>query len=631
MNNVSLMVDQRGFGEVLRKTFQNSATEIISEILQNSQRAGATEIRFDTSAETGSVVVIDNGSGILPLEAADADLASVGLDLELQAWAKLLRAMDSHYRDPQVAPNQTPLGVGILSIIAASDVAKVVFRSNGKRAEIDTAAFWGNNDYWETWLKRLEDDPDSAGASGFIIEISATERFVRSFEERLGDDEKSVAIGYQGILAVFLNDAATNTALPAKYSHPDKVLFKTVYTDEEGLQHPLTVYRPVRDSFYHPTPNKIGNTVFWYGQKIGAEDLKELFGKFKFMLEVRHGKPVTPVAPTRRCLITDHKVTRIKEFIENEVFEFVKNPDNREKIDYVLFDTIFKANREKARREIDLVAVAPAFEALPEHCGSIGEFASLRYVPSSGPAGMKFMTYAEIAAQNVEIVKDDVFYLDTNTDDASEEPLCWQSADYGVASFLPTFGREFYHLVIGDAERLPVKQIWWKPGLTPHPEAEMFREKGTAALTIRKHRDDESELAEPPADDSFVPVVNTAFVFHSSDTYEFGENSEAVIGVADLETKTVVKWLETYAWALFDYDEEEDGDNQYRESVLADTVSSDYSISDLISRANREVGNVLPKGKFSPPRSIDFVGGNKMQIHLADGKLCELRIYDPTV
>ena len=167
----------------------------------------------------------------------------------------------------------------------------------------------------------------------------------------------------------------------------------------------------------------------------------------------------------------------------------------------------------------------------------------------------------------------------------------------------------------------------------------MFREKGTAALILRKHRDDDDELAEPPAaDDLFVPVVKTAFCFHSSDTYEFGENSQPVIGVADLETKTVVNWLETYAWALFDYDEQEDGDDQYRESVkyfieslLADTVTSDYSIRDLISRANREVGNTLPKGKISPPRTIDFVGENKIHVHLADGKLCKLRIYDPSV
>jgi hypothetical protein len=163
-------------------------------------------------------------------------------------------------------------------------------------------------------------------------------------------------------------------------------------------------------------------------------------------------------------------------------------------------------------------------------------------------------------------------------------------------------------------------------------------ESEAAALTVRKHRDDESEIADPPADDLFIPVLNTAYCFHYSDTYSFGECSEPLIGVTDLETQTIVKWLETYAWTLFDYDESENGEDQFRGSVrdfitslLADTISADYSIDELIRRANQEVGNSASNGKFSPPRTIDFVAGDKIHIHLADGKLCKLRIYNPSV
>jgi hypothetical protein len=71
------------------------------------------------------------------------------------------------------------------------------------------------------------------------------------------------------------------------------------------------------------------STILWYGQLI---ILRGLANCFEFHLEVKSGRPVNPLSPSRAGIIQDAAYNELIAFIKAEIFNFVFDPSNRRKI-----------------------------------------------------------------------------------------------------------------------------------------------------------------------------------------------------------------------------------------------------------------------------------------------------------
>jgi hypothetical protein len=94
----------------IRRLFNNSIAEVLSELFQNSQRACASAVQIETWAN--GFCYSDNGHGLA----------------DLQAFHTLVRLADSHFDNPTIA-DQAPMGLGIHALLALTDVASVTFHS----------------------------------------------------------------------------------------------------------------------------------------------------------------------------------------------------------------------------------------------------------------------------------------------------------------------------------------------------------------------------------------------------------------------------------------------------------------------------------------------------------------------
>ncbi len=81
---MSLIVNEKRLPATVKRLFKNSVSEIVGELLQNSQRAGASEILFYLDREANTIIVRDDGSGISP---------------DAESWSRILRMADSFYSD----------------------------------------------------------------------------------------------------------------------------------------------------------------------------------------------------------------------------------------------------------------------------------------------------------------------------------------------------------------------------------------------------------------------------------------------------------------------------------------------------------------------------------------------------
>ena len=65
---MSLIVNEKRLPATVKRLFKNSISEIVGELLQNSQRAGASEIHFHLDGEANAITIRDDGPGVAPRE-----------------------------------------------------------------------------------------------------------------------------------------------------------------------------------------------------------------------------------------------------------------------------------------------------------------------------------------------------------------------------------------------------------------------------------------------------------------------------------------------------------------------------------------------------------------------------------
>lgn len=158
---VSLKVNEKNLVRHLRLAFANKET-VLSELMQNARRAGASYVSIAFDKEQRMLVVEDDGCGL-----ADPQVI---LSIAESGW------------DNEIMESETPYGIGFLSAIFAAKHIRI--ESQGRRIEFDTESVLNfdsipvtesaRNNGMKIYLTGIEFDPESAVkkfAMGFPIGV----------------------------------------------------------------------------------------------------------------------------------------------------------------------------------------------------------------------------------------------------------------------------------------------------------------------------------------------------------------------------------------------------------------------------------------------------------------------------
>lgn len=408
---LSAMVNQERVRSSIKRIFRNSVKEVLGELFQNSQRAGARLITITTSAK--SFTIADDGTGLDGINGFHA----------------LLKIAESHYEAEEVESDQKPMGLGINSLISFSGVSRITFSSGRLELEIDTSRWFEDERYYTTWFRRLKSLKEPV--RGLKITVECSEKMVKEVREALKAQDRhphaSPAQGYEGILEIELDGRPVETRLPrwAKIT--------TVLVDTNYLGSRLQIGFTDDDSSTYKC-----STVCWYGQLIPFD----FSTAFRVHLSVRHGHPVQPRSPAREGLIENESYEQLISFAKNALFEYLFAPENRSRIHPSWVAAYYKLDMERAVRE------APYYIASPRN--SIGNPDSYEDIDTKGDPAI----FAYSDEEQPLLLQGSVILL---IGDEEEE------VDNGISSFIPQIGPA-YALEYGDSRRLSIGRLYWRPG-----------------------------------------------------------------------------------------------------------------------------------------------------------------------
>lgn len=316
----------------IRRLFTGGVGEILAELLQNSQRAGARHAHVSTG--DGVFTFSDDGHGI------------DGLD----GFHALLRLAESGFENPDVA-EQDPMGLGFSALLCHEAVSSVRLESSGLAVEIDPARWWTDADYYSSWADRVTTARYGPGA-GLRVTAVTTKEFLDTVRRVLA----SSAAGYEGVLEVTLDGEAVDTALPFSLRH-----FAPVYAGE---------YEGCRVSVEEGS----NSAIVWYGQLIS---IKEAFPGFSVVMHVGSGRPVNPMSPSRRGIIRDDRWNAFVAWVKDRVFEVLCDDHRREGLTPRFVKACHKLDRARAHRESP-VYVAAAYATATGWYDSVEEVSCTR-------------------------------------------------------------------------------------------------------------------------------------------------------------------------------------------------------------------------------------------------------------
>jgi hypothetical protein len=421
-------------------------------------------------------------------------------------------------------------------------IATVTFTSNLLSLAIEAARWWKDEPYAVGWRERLT--PISFPAPGMSISVTCSKEMTEKLIKALTDSHatRSAAQGYYDLLDITLNDVAVNTKVP-NAGLPQVPLIETAY------QNNLLVIG-LHDKNGYSTAT--GLWVNWFGQMIQVN----WHSHFSAYLEVRRGRPVNPMAPSRRGVIHDQALEDLLDFVRDALAEyFTTTPAS----------------------EINALVLKSFYRDYPEQARSLPIFVAARrqpYEPGNNSSEMARSFEAEVfhyehppllLADEVQFVQDDgkVF-----------------SESCGLHTFLELTGAA-YEILAADESRLQIQRLWWKPGAQiPLPDgcSLIFYETGQWGF---------GDEGEPPAE---WREVGNQVVFTLNDTSNWDvESVDFTVGGADPQ-----EFYRADAWAGFDpnnddgrsYDEmsESYGESCEREirKVIGNAIPRNFSWDDLI-------------------------------------------------
>lgn len=634
--NTSFIVNEKRLPATVKRLFRGTVYEIVGELLQNAQRAGAKEIRFFLDRDVRTITIRDNGSGVAS---------------DIESWAKILRMADSFYKDESVESNQNPMGLGLLSLFALESVESVRLSSLSKTVLIETSKLWEAENYWGTWTELIEDAPRFVDGFEIVIKTSEPEtlashgHLAHKFEYALttaGDHGRWAAPrGCQGFLKVFLDGREVDASIPKQFTPSGENL--VIETSYQGNR--LKIGQSFHDFAEY-------GYVVWYGQIIKTDS------SIPFLLEVVSGSPVTPLAPTRNSLVKDQKLEDLKRFVEDTVFNALGGDVNlslRMKPQFI--KKLHRAFPARAKNELPVCVVR---EITAPVDGAINCYANFYDLGAE-----KVLSYSEIEKDKIEIFQSSVacsadeethnFYRfgfnnhlspsgNQENNSFSGESNEWLEIGEGLASFAGVLGGTTRQFVVGNTAKFPLKKIYWKTGTVIE---KFFVAAGEFAVV---------PVESDPQENDFRPVTEQVFVFEYTGNFDIEEVDGLRVGIPAERTSDftdeAILWLASYAKACYspsddyDYDsQEEDFDDSISRLTLelrGDTVSTDWKFSEIKAIIEKIISE-KPAGSPDSPgnrqanivpsafqiKSINFPPENgtaKIIVELADKTKIPLKI-----
>lgn len=425
---LSVMVNEVRVRSSIKRLFTNSAKEVLGEIFQNSQRAGAGRVVITTGKE--SLTISDNGTGI------------DGVD----GFHALLKIAESQYKNELVETDQRPMGLGLAALLSFTEVRQVTFISGSLELAIDTSRWFEDERYYRTWFKRLRSLKEET--RGLTIKVECSEKVVQKVREALkvrdSGKESSAAQGYAGILEIELDGTPVETRLP-NWANITETLVDTRYMGSRLL----IGFTGISEAYS-------GSTVSWYGQLIRFN----FSNTFTAHLEVREGHPLNPKSPVRDGLIQNETFDSFIRFAKDALFDYLFAPENRSLIKASWVAAYYELDSERATRDAPYYVASPRLAL--DHPGSTedmdvtGEPQIFAYEDFGQPLLLKNKVMLLVEGKEEEVM------------------------DYGIASFIPLIGPVF-RLDRGDKSRLRIGRIYWRPGA--HVDG-FFYEPGEFAVSF---------------------------------------------------------------------------------------------------------------------------------------------------
>lgn len=549
----------------IKRAFTGSTGEILSELFQNSQRAGARNVRITT--DDRGFIYQDDGRGLRN----EADFEAI-VKLGESGW------------DQRVEGEQQPMGLGIHSLLAHEKVETVSFTSNLLSLKLDAKRWWTDEQYAVNWRDNL--NMVSFPAPGMNIAVTCSKELTEKLAEVLTQNlqaKPSPAQGYYDLLDISLNETAINTKIPSA-ALPAISLIKTEYQSNRLLI-------GLHDKNGYSTAT--GLWINWFGQMIEVPQRSH----FIAYLEVRRGRPVNPMAPSRRGIIKDQALQDLLNFIRAALAGYFTQT-SISGINALALQGFYGDYPEQARN----LPVFVAARRKPYESGNnVDELAR-----SFPPAVFAYEHPPLLLAESAQVIQEDgKVFTDT----------------YGLHTFLELIGAA-YEVLAADQSRLNIQHLWWKPGARmslPEGCSLIFHEAGQWGLSTED---------KPPTE---WRDVGDQVVFTYNDPSNWDVDSvDFTVGCANPQA-----FYESDAWAAFDpvnddgrsYEEMSESYEQSCEreirKLIGNAVPQDFSWGDLIS--------FVPEGKKIVCLTPEYKGRRShrpetVSLSLSNGEEIRLRV-----
>lgn len=560
------LIDTNRIRDSIRRLFDGKATTILSELFQNSQRAGATKVRITTTAN--QITYADDGTGILGVE----------------GFYRLVCLGASSYENPEIESNQAPMGIGLHSLLACAQIDAVTISSNGLQLTIDTKRWWHDAAYYQSWAARLQ---RIENITGFVVIVDCHPDLVTAISEALPMTGKQLhnywrtqihnypAWGYQDLLQIFLDDRPVYTGLPLNFTYISGLTsFKLAAATDCQIFDSAGFYW---DNL---------QLVNWYGQLIPLQLPRCDFG---VLLTVRDSRPVNPMSPTRGGIIEDELMQQLRSLLEDAIFAQLCNPNTRH-CNVNNIEALYKLNPERAGDSCPFFVAgrlmpyrAPEWESL-----------SSRYVDQEIVVVGRYEHPPLLVLPQLEIKwrENETTQLCVGDDPTpTTTPIGqYRPRYYGLCSLIPSVfaatHRRLHVLRTGNPARLKtaIHTLVWRPGAKQYAADAIgylhwFYQRGEWCL--------ESD-SQPQ---KWFPVTSDIFVY------------ENTCGCCPTETDWLIgcespvqAWSAFYQ-AAFDSDRDEADANEYEDNAQAITrvlrgneVSCQLKYQELIDYASRQTG-----------------------------------------
>jgi hypothetical protein len=353
---------------------------------------------------------------------------------------------------------------------------------------------------------------------------------------------RSPARGYHDLLNITINDTVVDTSVPED-ARPSIPLIETSYQNNR-----LVIGLYGKEGY--TTQN--GIWVNFFGQMIPVDH----YSRFQAYLEVRQGRPVNPMSPSRRGIIKDEALSRLCDFIRDSLVEyFSRSPI--EEIDPLALGQFYHDYPAQASK-------LPCFVAARRKRYESGDNVS-NMTSCSAPQVLRYENPPLLLADKVRVVQEDGTAY---------------SSEYGLHTFLELAGPA-YKVMEADDSRLEIRHLWWKPGeqiTLPSGCHQIFYKAGQWGL---------GTVQEPPAE--WREISNhVVFAFNDPNNWDV-DNVDFTVGGADPQD-----FYQTDAWAGFDPSNDqgrshEEMSESYREScereirnLMGNAVPKSFSWNDLL-------------------------------------------------